>query len=127
MRLCAKGSVIALYFLLVGSAVASNKDERYSLNFKDITNPEVRASAIETFNDGLHNIDPNANVETCDMLIYAHPGTVETIYSAICSLKSSHTVVICGDTGVGEFGLAESFSATKKYLAEFARNICPGG
>lgn len=127
MRFCAMGMGVVLLLLIAGNALAADRDDNYSLKFDDVKDDDVRDSAIKILNDGLQNIDAHAEINDCSILLYATPGKVETVYAGACELKSGHAVVICGDTGIGEFGLSEAFSPGKGGVAEFAQNTCPGG
>lgn len=108
-----------------GAVSASNADE--GLQFQDVKDVDMRAEAMKSLNDGLHRIARDAEIRGCPILMWSQPGRVEAIYGGICELKTGNAVAICGDTGVGEFGLAENFSPTKDGVAEFVRSNCPGG
>lgn len=127
MRFCAMGVGVASLLLIAGNALAGDHDDSYALKFDDVNDADIRSSAIKVLDDGLRNIDAHAEIDSCSILLYATPGKIETVYAGMCELKSGHAVVICGDTGIGEFGVSESFSPVKGGVAEFAQNTCPGG
>lgn len=123
------GAAIAGAILLTSVAqaalAADNAEE--ALPFRDVTDAALKAKAMRTLNGSLQLIGRDAKIRNCSILLWSHPGRLETVYSGMCELETGHTVVICGDTGIGEFGVGESFSPTKDGVAEFARNNCPGG
>ena len=65
------------------------------------------------------------------MMIMADPGSVESIYAGVCRLRSKARVMVCGDTGVGEFGLtpfkSEADAPARTILVRFTQSNCPGG
>ena len=108
---------------------ALSKDDRANdyFHFQEVTDPATRAAAIKTLNEYLRDIGQDAKIRDCAILLWSHQGRVEDIYGGVCELQTGHSVALCGDTGVGEFGLNEDVASTKDAVAEFVRNNCPGG
>jgi len=103
----------------------NNADE--GLQFKEVNDAAMRASAMTTLNGYLRGIGRDAGIRDCSILLWSRPGKIETIFGGLCRTRTGHSIIVCGDTGVGEFALSESFNLTKDGVVQFARDNCPGG
>lgn len=89
-------------------------------------------SATAVFNGYLMNIYGKLIIRRCDMVVAAHPGGVENVYAGICRIKSGGTIIVCGDTSIGEFALSNCSdrnlidNSTRMPLLGFAKTNCPG-
>ena len=108
-----------------GAVGADTTDER--VDFQDVTAAAIKVTALKTLNEGLQRIGRDAKIRDCSILLWSRAGHTEVIFGGVCELQTRRRVVLCGDTGVGEFSLAEAFSPTRDGIAEFIRNNCPGG
>jgi len=99
--------------------------------FEDVTNSSLIKTAIGVLNGYLVPLSPAVAVTRCEMLIGTHRGEVEDIFVGVCELKSAARVMVCGDTGIGEFGLTPWHGGvtkvTRSVLLRFAEANCPGG
>lgn len=110
-------------------SLATARDDGPS--FTDMSHPAQVKAAVAVLNGYLVPLSPQVAVTQCELLIEAHPGTVESIYAGVCHLQSGARVMVCGDTGIGEFGLTSwrgsADAATRELLLRFTRANCPGG
>jgi hypothetical protein len=102
-----------------------------SSSFVDVVRPTEVKAGLEVLNGYLKPLSPAIETTGCDLLIERHPGRVEEIFAGICRLKSGAHVMVCGDTGVGEFGLTPWRGGvtppTRDLLVRFTNANCPGG
>lgn len=88
-------------------------------------------AGLATLNSYLTPLSPSVSAVRCDLLIQAGPGSAETIYAGICTLRSDARIMACGDTGIGEFALTpwrgKADAAARARLVTFANANCPGG
>ena len=89
---------------------------------------KTRDRAKMVFNGYLHQLGSKAHISSCDKLLAAHLGSVEDVYVGNCRLTTGPKVVMCGDTGVGEFGLnLLLYGGSDADLVAFSKKNCPGG
>jgi hypothetical protein len=122
-------SLLSLAFLALSAtaapAAAQSDDQPYV--FQDSRNLQDRQAAFRTLDGYLKRIGSGARVASCKTLLWSHPGTVEGIYVGDCRLTNHTEVVMCGDTGIGEFALSWSEGGGRDRLITFAHANCPGG
>lgn len=116
--------------LLTASAVSApafGQSEDRPYVFRDAGDAQVRKDAFQTLDGYLKLIGSAATVSDCKTLLWSHPGTVEGVYVGDCRLTNQAEVIMCGDTGVGEFGLSWGEGGDRDRLVAFAHANCPGG
>lgn len=89
---------------------------------------KTRDRAKMVFNGYLHQRGSKAHIPSCEKLLTAHLGSVEDVYVGNCRLTTGLKLVLCGDTGVGEFDLnLVLYAGSDADLVAFSKNNCPGG
>ena len=119
---------LALFITVSGAAataVAQSDEQTYV--FQDSTAAQVQEAAFRTLDGYLNRIGSSARVASCPTLLWSHPGTIEEVYVGDCRLTNHSEVVMCGDTGIGEFGLSWGEGGDRDRLIRFAHANCPGG
>ena len=126
------GSAAASAAIALGAALpvgAAAQDDPSA--FVEVVGAQQARAAIQTLNGYLRPLSRSVTITRCDMLVTSHPGKVEIIYAGICQLRSGARAMMCGDTGVGEFGLtpwrSRGAPADAPVLRRFTRANCPGG
>lgn len=123
--------VLMIFELAVAlSAHAQYTD--FSPKFDVLTDADDARRALAVFNGYLKSEHLHLEPKACNLLLSATPGRVETIYTGICRLKNGAQIMICGDTGVGEFGHAPwrmraNQADTRKALLTWTSDHCGGG
>jgi hypothetical protein len=120
--------------VIVGIAMASVPGSAWSQDNKPL-DPYWPDKSVKTisrakivFNGNLHQLGSKAHISSCEKLLTAHLGSVEDVYVGNCRLTTGRRVVMCGDTGVGEFGLNLLFyGSSDADLVAFSKTNCPGG
>jgi len=115
--------VIAILSATVAHSETASEDRFPFLEAKD---PATRAAAIKTLNEYLRDFGRGVRIRDCSILLWSHRGKVEDMYAGICKLQTGHEVALCGDTGIGVFGLDEQVNSTMEAVSEFARTNCRG-
>lgn len=133
MRMKAASALGVLLALeLGGLPSASAQETDFSPKFEDMTDADDVRHARALLNGDLKPEHLHLGRHACDVLLSATPGRVETIYTGVCRLKDGAKIMICGDTGVGEFGYKPwtgkaNAADTKKALLDWTGDHCGGG
>ncbi len=123
---------VVLIFLILVSSTPSQAVKDGGSNFSDVDHALDRVYAIKVFNGYLSPLSRSVNVTGCDLLVGYRTGSVEIIYAGVCQLKSRARVMLCGDTGIGEFALTpwhgqRATPDTRIEVLKFTQANCPGG
>lgn len=99
--------------------------------FEEGTDTVTVKAGLKILNESLKQISSAIKVTRCDVMIFSHPGHVETIIGGLCRLNTGASVILCGDTAMGDLGLTSSLSganpSSKEELLSFTQANCHGG
>jgi hypothetical protein len=116
--------IVFCFALAASGAHAQQKFGQAAVRVED---QQARDQAIKLINNDLLNIGKDVSLRNCPLLMTYYKAKFETIYGGACILNNGTKVVLCTDTGIGQFALTESASALEAYVATFMGQNCPGG
>jgi hypothetical protein len=92
-----------------------------------VQNPTGRDQAIKLINNGLAGLDRELNIKSCPLIMSSQKAKFETIYGGYCILNNDTKIVVCADSGLGQFALTEIVSTKEADVTTFMDHNCPGG
>ncbi len=120
--------IFAAALLLIVPAQVDASNAAGGQQFREVHDGAARSDGLRVLNGYLQPILPSAKALQCDALIAAKLGVDEAVYVGTCTAGGRSAMLICADTGVGEFAVTDWRGASDRTaMIAFAVKNCPGG